>query len=382
MNSFVPFALGCAVLLTSFSSRAAEIDRVANTVILDEIAVRNLNLETVEAEETDFEETLFALGRIEAVPGKRAVVSSRIPGRVAELKATLGDTVEAGADIVKLESRQPGDPPPTVMLKAPLGGVVTQHQARLGEPVEPEKALLEITDLSEVLAIAKVPEHQAGALKPGTTAHIRIAALPERVFDGELLRFGPAADRESGTLDAIFRLPNPELALRPEMRAEFSVVVSKRAGVMSVPREAVQGDAASRFVYVKDYELKNAFVKAPVQIGAQNDRFVEITGGLLPGDEVVTRGAYALAFAGKGSISLKEAMDAAHGHPHNEDGSEMTPEQRRAALAAKPTGPGRASGRRFTSLTAFFAGTTVLLLVLLAGSTAFRRKETSTRAKP
>jgi hypothetical protein len=230
------------------------------------------------------------------------------------------------------------------------------------------------------LAIAKVPEHQAGALKPGTRAHIRIAALPEQVFDGELLRFGPAADRESGTLDAIFRLPNPELALRPEMRAEFSVVVSKRAGVMSVPREAVQGDAASRFVYVKDYELKNAFVKAPVQIGAQNDRFVEITSGLLPGDEVVTRGAYALAFAGKGSISLKEAMDAAHGHPHNEDGSEMTPEQRRAALAARPADPGRASGRGFTSLTAFFAGTTVLLLVLLVGSTAFRRKGASTGA--
>ena len=378
MKSFIPFPLACAVLLTSVPSRAAEIDRVANTVILDEIAVRNLNLETVEAEETDFEETLFALGRIDAVPGRRAVVSSRIPGRVAELKATLGDTVELGADIVKLESRQPGDPPPTVMLKAPLGGVVTQHHARLGEPVEPEKALLEITDLSEVLAIAKVPEHQAGPLKPGTKAHIRIAALPERVFDGELLRFGPAADRESGTLDAIFRLPNPELALRPEMRAEFSVVVSKRAGVMSVPREAVQGDAASRFVYVKDYELKNAFVKATVQIGAQNDRFVEITSGLLPGDEVVTRGAYALAFAGKGSISLKEAMDAAHGHPHNEDGSEMTPEQRRAALAARPADPDRASGRGFTSLTTFFAGTTVLLLVLLVCSTAFRRKGAST----
>ena len=56
-----------------------------------------------------------------------------------------------------------------------------------------------------------------------------------------------------------------------------------------------------------------------------NDRFVEITSGLLPGDEVVTRGAYSLAFAGKGSVRLKAALDAAHGHEHNEDGSELKP---------------------------------------------------------
>jgi multidrug efflux pump subunit AcrA (membrane-fusion protein) len=318
----------------------------------------------VEVEETDFAETFFSLGRIEAVPAKRAVISSRVPGRVLELKATLGETVQAGADVVQLESRQPGDPPPTIMLKAPLSGVVTESQVRLGEPVDPEKALLEITDLSEVLAIAKVPEHQTAALQLGATAHIRVAAVPGRTFEGALLRFAPSADRESGTLDAIFRLPNPELNLRPHMRAEFSIVVSKRAGVLSVPREAVQGDAATRFVYVTDFDLKNAFMKAPVQVGAQNDRFVEISSGVLPGDRVVTRGAYALAFAGKGSNSLKEAMDAAHGHPHNEDGSEMTAEQRAAVGSSTPGGI--ASDRKqLTPLATFFGGTTVLLLVLL-----------------
>src|SRR4030095_5807998 len=100
----------------------------------------------------------------------------------------------------------------------------------------------------------------------------------------------------------------------------FSIVVSKRGDVMSIPREAVQGDAGGRFVYIKDYELKNAFVNTPIALGAQNDRLVEVTKGLLAGDEVVTRGAYSLAFAGKGSVSLKEALDAADGHPHHEDG--------------------------------------------------------------
>ena len=98
---------------------------------------------------------------------------------------------------------------------------------------------------------------RAGRKKPGTRAHIKAAALPDEKLEGELLRFGTSADRGSGTIDAIFRLTNPGGRLRPEMRAEFSVVLSKRAGVTSVPRAALQGDAASRFVYVADFELKN-----------------------------------------------------------------------------------------------------------------------------
>ena len=55
------------------------------------------------------------------------------------------------------------------------------------------------------------------------------------------------------------------------------------------------------------------------------------------GDEVVTKGAYSIAFAGR-AVSLKEALDAAHGHPHNEDGSEMTKEQIAAAAAGGAAG--------------------------------------------
>jgi len=86
--------------------------------------------------------------------------------------------VKEGDEVAKVESRQPGDPPPVIVLKAPLSGLVTHVDARLGDPIDPEKAMLEITDLSEVYAVARVPEHQAGRMKPGTVAHIKVAALP------------------------------------------------------------------------------------------------------------------------------------------------------------------------------------------------------------
>ncbi len=339
--SFLPFIL--LTLFLAIPARAAtDPKRTANTVVLDDTGVKNLRIETVEVEETDFEQTIFSLGRVEAIPSKVAAVSSRISGRIVELKVAPGDSVKQGDEVAKIESRQPGDPPPVIPLVAPLGGLVTDVAARLGDPIDPEKALLEITDLSEVYAVARVPEHQAGSMKKGTVAHIKVASLPNEKFDGELLRFGTSADKESGTIDAVFRLTNPGGLLRAGMRAEFSIVLSKRTNVVSVPRAALQGEASNRFVYVKDFDLPNAFVKTQVQVGEMNDRFVEITAGLLPADEVVTRGAYSLSFAGASSVSLKEALDAAHGHEHAADGSELTPEKK-AAMEAKQNG-GTAGG--------------------------------------
>jgi hypothetical protein len=195
--------------------------------------------------------------------------------------------------------------------------------------------------------------------------------MPEKVFEAKLAHIAVEADETTGVIEAAFHVANPEKLLRPGMKAEFSIVVSQRESVMSIPRSAVQGDPAQRFVYVKDFELKNAFVKAPVTLGAQNDRYVEVVSGLLPGDEVVTRGAYALAFAGKGSVSLKEALDAAHGHAHNEDGTEMTKEQ---AAHADHDHDHEAAHTEWNTLTIFFASTSGLLLVLLM-LTGFKRRE-------
>lgn len=360
-------------LLPCLLHAAGDAKRNDNLVILDATGEKNLGIETVEAEETTFEETIFALGRIEVLPGKRAVVSSRIPGRAYSVLALPDQQVDENEELMWVESRQPGDPPPKVMLEAPISGIITKVNTAVGQPVSPDDSLIEIVDMSVVEASAQVPEHLASKLKKGIKAHIRVPGFPGKVFEAELAHLGAYANGESGTLEAAFHVPNKELLLRPEMRAEFSIVVGSRENVMSIPRAAVQGDVASRFVYIKDYDLKHAFVKTPVQLGEENHEFVEVKSGLLPGDEVVTKGAYSLAFAGKGSVSLKEALDAAHGHPHNEDGTEMSKEDLAKAGGHDHGLEHGAEG--WTQLTTFFAASTGLLFVLLLVSMFVRRKE-------
>ena len=347
------------------TSHAANLD----TIVLDETGVKNLRIETVEVEETDFEETVFALGRIAEIPERHGVLSSRISGRVIGLEAREGDTVAEDQILVRVESRQPGNPPPVIELKSPIGGLVVESHIRIGEPVEPDKELLDISDLTEVYAIARVPEDQAGKLAPGSKAHIRVSALGDQPLEGVMLRFGTSADRASGTIDAIFKVANPGLKMRPDMRAEFSIVLSQRENVIGIPRSALQGEASKRFVYVKHFDLPNAFIKTPVQVGQMNDRMVEIVTGLFLADDVVTKGAYSLSFAGGGAggVSLKEALDAAHGHEHAEDGGELTPEKKAEMEAKKQAASGlppETSGGGASPIWMYTTG--VLFLLLLA----------------
>ena len=324
MKIIFPLALTLA-LPSAFAANATP--RNETTIVLDENAVKNLGIESVEAEETAFDRTLFALGEVDHACESHSALSSRAAGRIAEVFFHKGEFVTKGDVIARLESRQAGNPPPMIELKAPASGLVTDSQTHLGAPVEPDATLMEIIDLSTVWITAKIPQNDSSILNEGLTSKIRVPAIGNKELTAKFLRLGVGTDAQKGTIDAVFALPNPNNELRPGMRAELTLIASQRDAVLSIPREALQGDRSNRFVFIKDYEIANSFVRVPVLTGDQNHERVEITSGLYPGDEVVTHGAYALSFAGKGSASLKEALDAAHGHPHNEDGTEMTKEQ-------------------------------------------------------
>lgn len=360
------FFLIFILILVSAQAPAAE-----PPIILTATAAKNLGIELATATETNFEETVFALGVIEVLPGHRAALSSRIAGRATEVFIQHDHFIKKGAPAVIVESRQPGNPPPTITLTAPMSGLVTSTNVALGQPVTPDESLAEIIDINSVYAIARVPEHLAAQLAPGIPARIVVPAIGPDPHESKLEHIGAHADPESGTVEAAFVVKNPDLLLRPGMRAEFSIVVAERKDVMSVPRAAIQGDPTNRVVYVTDFELPTAFHRTPVQLGLRNDQSVEIVSGLFPGDEVVTTGSYLLGFAGgNASISLKEALDAAHGHEHAEDGSELTAADRAdKSKAANPESAQTQTG----PLTLFLAITCAVLLLSLVASLIRRR---------
>lgn len=377
MNFLLYLTIG-SVLGLGIIHAQEETARATQTIILTEQGAKNLRIELAEATERTFEETLFAIGRIEIIPRNRSVLSSRIPGKVVTLNAFIGEEVQRGETLVRVESRQPGDPPPVIALQAPRSGIVLSSHISDGDAIEPDTELLDIVDLSEVWAVAKVPEAEASRLQEGTKAHITIPALGDERLEGKFLRFGVQADRSTSSVDAIFVIANEGNKIRPGMRVEFSIVTDIREDVLSIPRTAVQGDALNRVVFARDFELDNAYLKSPVVLGASNDLYYEVQSGLFPGDEVVTQGSYALSFAGGGGgPSLKEALDAAHGHEHNEDGSLMTDEQKAARDGGEDGHGHEAGGGSSLNRPVLIWACVATVLFLISLQANLRRKKTS-----
>ena len=380
MKSPITIPLTALILGLVVPTMSAADSRDANTVILSDTGVKNLGLKTVMAEERDFEQTLFAIGRIEVYPGRDAAISSRVTGRALEVFVIPDHFIAKGDVAVTVESRQPGDPPPTIELTSPISGLVSAKNIVPGQPISPDDVLAEILDLSQVYALARVPEQLAGKLKRGQRAHIRVPAAPEKTYEAKLEHIGAVADPESGTVEAAFVIDNPEFTLRPGMRAEFDIVVSTRPNVLAVPEEAIQGDPSKRVIYVKDFELPTAFIKSPVVLGEKGGGWVEIISGVFPGDEVVTRGSYMLGFVGGDSgMSLKDALDAAHGHEHAEDGSELTEADKTAEDDGHGHGAEESHGAPAWMM--YYAGGSTLLMLLFAQLWwNHKRKETRTDA--
>ena len=286
-------------------------------VRLTKIMADNLGLETAEVLLRPMEKTFPALGSVDPEPGKVAALASRVAGRVTRLLVHDGQRVQAGEVLVEVEARVAAEPPPRLVFKAPMDGVVLETHVIAGGAVEPDKNLLTVIDLAEVDVVARVFETQIAAVKPGQTVRIRTLAYPDETFVGKVKTTAADVDRASGMLRVFVHAENPAGKLLPGMRAQLTFVVQETEAAVVVPRAAVLGEAGDLFVYRQVMTAPFAYERTPVAVGQRDDRFIEIIEGVLPGDRVVTRGNYQLQFVdGGGARTLEDD----HGHSHGPGG--------------------------------------------------------------
>ena len=259
-------------------------------------ARKNLALQVEEAQLRTLEKTVLVFGQIETIPNHSAAVSSRIAGRVSDVKVTDGESVKKGQVVVEVESLQLGEPPPRAQYTAPIDGIVVDRHVVQGDSVEPNKHLMEIVDLSEVYAEGRIFEGQVAAIKAGQKVRVSVESYPTNEFTGTVDLLSGTLDPETRTLRVWVRIKNPGLILRPNMRARLNIVTAEADSVVTVPHSAVLGDAGNLFVFVQSDTDDLVFERRPVVVGMKDDRHVEIIEGVLPSDKVVTLGNYQLQY--------------------------------------------------------------------------------------
>lgn len=255
-------------------------------VELSEISQKSIGLKLADAELREIEEVLTLSGIVKAEPDHVAEVSSRIEGRVEKLYAGIGDRVQKGQQLAAILPRQIGNPP-LVKIVSPISGTVAERNITLGSTAESNKTLFRIIDISSVIIEGEVFESDVPKIKQGQEARIRVDAYPDSVLNGKVTYIANELDPVKRTLSLWVTVANKEEILKPEYFAKLFLVIEKSKDTITVPIEAVIDDGAEQFVFVKN---GNRFVRQDVVTGIKNDRFVEITDGLYPGDQVVTDG--------------------------------------------------------------------------------------------
>ena len=171
------------------------------------------------------------------------------------------------------------------VLKSPISGTVSQRLAQPGERVAVDARVLEVVDLSRLELEAALPAADAGTLRAGATAELRVEGLPDPV-SAQVVRLNPAT--QAGTRAVLVYLSlQPAPGLRVGLFARGTVALEQRRA-LSLPLSAVRLDDALPYVVVLDGQ---ALRRRTVKTGARGlvDRIesVEITDGLRDGDRIL-----------------------------------------------------------------------------------------------
>ena len=251
--------------------------------------VHNLGVRTASAQRRTLWRRIDTVGYVEYDRYKLRHVYSSAEGNVAGLTIrSEGERVEKGQFLFELQSprmsKRFGD------VYAEQGGIVADLKAIEGTWMLPTDIVMTIGDLSSVWVLADVFEGEAGWVKQGQSAEVRLPSLPERVWEGTVEYIYPNLDPETRKLKVRMRFENPDEVLKPNMLAEVTIFGGPKHDVLAVPREALIETGKQQRLVVAQGEGR--FQPREVTVGVERGDWVEISVGLEDNEQVVVSGQF------------------------------------------------------------------------------------------
>lgn len=231
----------------------------------------------------------------------------------------------------------------SIVLTAPVSGVVSEIGVRDGQSVAAGTLLYRINGLDTVWLEASLPQGAAAAAGEGTEAIARTDAWPGRTFTGRVEALLPQIDPGSRTQRARIVLDNRDGLLAPGMFAQVELRPGEGTEVPLVPSDAVIDtgtqsrvilhDAGGRFRAVAVRTGRSAGGSTEILDGLQGGERVVVSGQFLIDSEASLSGALERLNAGEGSMDTNLPDSGDHSGHGNAGGAEAAP----SAPAKKPT---------------------------------------------
>ncbi|MBZ5617946.1 MAG: efflux RND transporter periplasmic adaptor subunit [Acidobacteriia bacterium] len=192
-----------------------------------------------------------------------------------------------------------------MQLRAANDGIVNvlpnfRSQGTFGQSTPPFKEgdnvwtgaeIAEMPDLSQLYINLNLEEVDRGKLQMGQPVRVRVDAIPDKEFFGEIDFISPIASlvfkggtTAEKTFPARATLKNLDDRLRPGMSSTAEIIIERLPNMLLIPARSSFDQGGKPAVYV---QIGKNFVVRPIQVGERNDEDIIVTSGVKEG-EIVT----------------------------------------------------------------------------------------------
>jgi HlyD family secretion protein len=216
----------------------------------------------------------------------------RIGPRQEQIDALKGQVSEAEGRLALARTRLDA-----TEIRSPVPATILERNVEIGEFVTTSFVgergakgyVVSLADLNDLQVELDISQDDFAKLHAEQRGVVWTDAFPDRKYEGRIFEISPEADRQKATVQVKVQVLKPDEYLRPEMNANVAFVSEKTsegsaqaaAPTITIPAAALR-DGNTVFVF-----LDNRAVKRAVKVRHSSSRGVEISEGLIGGEELI-----------------------------------------------------------------------------------------------
>lgn len=167
-----------------------------------------------------------------------------------------------------------------MIIRAPSAGIILSIRGKVGEKVNTDHLLIEMSDLTNFKIQGKVDDDFSEQVKTGTKVYV---GLDNENLVGVIGSVNPVIRDRMIEFDVNLQESN-HFKLRPNLTVDLNIVRAERDSVLRISRGPAIGRGQDHQVYVVN---RGEAVLRDIKTGLKSDEFVEILEGLKEGERVV-----------------------------------------------------------------------------------------------
>lgn len=248
-----------------------------NSIEMSDAKVASSGIEILSAQQATLHDSITLNGILQPNQETLVQVTPRFSGVVREIKKRIGDVVEKGDLLAKIESNQSLT---VYELRAPISGTVIDRQVALGEYASEQKPAFIVADVSTIWVDLSVYRRDLPRVRVGDKILIDVGDGGKPI-EAEVSYISPVGSSDTQTALARALIRNEGMRLRTGLFVSTRLILSAKHVPVAVKTSAIQTIDNRTVVFVRKGDR---FEVRDVSLGGRDSEHVEVVSGLLDGD--------------------------------------------------------------------------------------------------